>query len=89
MTKRYTVTLGNTTFRKGHRHHCAQVEVSITVEADSPEDAIERVRQMATQHASGFAAGQGRTAVYGAPFRLRFNPDMIGPRSVRVEETAP
>jgi hypothetical protein len=79
-TKLFLVTLGNVAPRPGHRHDCAQVELAIHVNAASASEALDKVRQLATE---------GPIAVTShalSHLTLTLNPAHLGARSVRVEE---
>jgi hypothetical protein len=61
--KRYSVTVGNTTPRKGHRHDCAHVAIEFVVIAMSAEKARERVLE--------FCAGRPDLRLFPAPTSRR------------------
>ncbi len=81
---KYKVTLGNVQPRPGHRHDCAQAEVEIIVQAEDAKDARAAVRRMAALDLAYLY--ESKTSPFQATVRLRLNPDLLGARSVRVEE---
>lgn len=81
---KYKVTLGNVELRPGHRHDCAQAEVEITVQAEDAKAALAAVRAMAG--GDGVLVYASEITRSRATVRLRLNPNLLGGRSVRVEE---
>jgi hypothetical protein len=80
----YKVTLGNVQPRPGHRHDCAQAEVEITVQAEDAKHARAAVGRMAALDLAYLY--ESKTSPFQATVRLRLNPDLLGARSVRVDE---
>ena len=72
-TKRYCVELGNLDVRPGHRVNCAQVQVQVFVDATSPEQAAQRVRD-ALDDDGVLCTGTGRMRAV-----VRFAPDRVRP----------
>lgn len=77
--KRFAITLGNVELRPGHRHDCAQVELTVEVKADDKAAALESLRELA-------AGGPIDLGGRARPMTLAINPDTLGARSVRVTE---
>jgi len=90
--RRFRVDVGNTDNRKGHRRDCAQVRVTILVEASSPAEAMQRVRELcsaetfvpSTPRRPNEVAGHGLEGIAGV--RVLVHPDRIRISDVREVE---
>ena len=82
---KFTVTLGNVELRPGHRHDCAQVELTVDLNADDQGAALERLRAIA-RRGTIYIPGDGPDGGGQYAMTLTINPDTLGARSVRVTE---
>ena len=92
---KFTVTLGNVELRPGHRHDCAQVELTVDLYADDKGAALEHLRRVA-RRGTIYIPGSGPDGGGQYAMTLTINPDTINPdtinpdtisaRTVRVDE---
>jgi hypothetical protein len=79
--RQFEITLGETRWTAGHCHKCAHLELTVVVQADRQDEAIDQIREQlcGTEHTIEL---DGFTAV----LHVSGDDSLFTPRSVKVQE---